>query len=176
MDDTTGSSTSPERTPASNPSSSKDLKAAGEPSTSFDTANTSAADDETACSAADLPTADTEAARLAIDALDGQSRAWKLTSSEHLLYSHRSVRLRKRAITTIRVKAPHALLDKAVTCLVDRLPVRLGLEQPPHVIPRCAAIDSDGFIEIEIINTSRSDHTLAAQIPLALLDSEYFVR
>ena len=176
MDDTTGSSTSPEHTPASNPSSSKDLKAAGEPSTSFDTANTSAADDETACSAADLPTADTEAARLAIDALDGQSRAWKLTSSEHLLYSHRSVRLRKRAITTIRVKAPHALLDKAVTCLVDRLPVRLGLEQPPHVIPRCAAIDSDGFIEIEIINTSRSDHTLAAQIPLALLDSEYFVR
>ena len=46
------------------------------------------------------------------------------------------MRLRKRAITTIRVKAPHALLDKAATCLVDRLPVRLGLEQPPHVIPR----------------------------------------
>ena len=135
------------------------------------TGNTAAADDDTAESVTDLPTATTDASRLALDALDDQPRAWKLEASEHLLYSHRSIRLRKRAITTVRVKAPHTLLDKAATCLVDRLPMRLGLEQPPHVIPRCASIDPDGFIEIEIINASRSDTTLASHVPLALLDS-----
>ena len=106
--------------------------------------------------------------------------AWELHQTEHLLYSQHPIRLPPRSVVTALVSAPQALLDliregQHPSCLVDRLPNRPGLEEPPQVVPRCAAIEN-GKIEVQIVNTRRTAHTIAATSPLALIDSEYYVR
>ena len=54
------------------------------------------------------------------------------------------------------------------------LPRSPGLEDVPQVIPRAAAIE-DGYIEIQIMHTSRFKRTIPMHAPVALLDSEYLV-
>ena len=103
--------------------------------------------------------------------LDG---CWKLTTSEHILYSQHPIPLAKRSITKVFVRAPQALHGASATCFVDQLPHRSGLDAPVHVIPRVARIE-DGYIEVHILNTRRHHTTIPASAPLALLDSEYFV-
>ena len=116
-----------------------------------------------------LPSA---ASRIAAEALaDG---SWTLETSEHLLYSDKPIKLPKRSTVEVSVRAPKSLLGLHPTCLVDRLPNRAGLEDPPQVIPRCAAIEN-GRITLQIMNTGRSDTTIPANAPIALLDSEYLV-
>ena len=101
--------------------------------------------------------------------------SWRLESTEHLLYSHKPIKLPPRSRVVVRVNAPHALAHNSdATCLVDRLPNRAGLEDPPQVMPRCTRIDN-GQIELEIWNTRRTAHTVAANLPLAKLDTEYYV-
>ena len=121
-----------------------------------------------ATSATPLP-----AAELAADALaDG---AWKLERSEHLLYSNRAIELPPRSKVTTLLRAPQELRAKAATCLVDYLPARPGLDEPPHVIPRAAPIEN-GFIEVQLVNRSGSRQVIPDCTPVALLDSEYYVR
>ena len=102
-------------------------------------------------------------------------RGWRLQVSEHLLYSQEPIKLPARSLVTVRVRAPKALEAVAPTCLVDRLPNRDGLEEPPQVVPRTTSI-VDGYVELQILNTRRCAHTIAGNLPIALLDSEYHVR
>ena len=113
------------------------------------------------------------AAELADEAMKAGS--WKLEQSEYLLYAHRAVPLAPRAITTTRLVAPCALREKHATCFVDRLPERDGLGTTPLVLARPARI-VDGYIELQIVNLSRHTVTLPALSPVAMLDSEYYVR
>ena len=114
---------------------------------------------------------DKPSSEFAEDALAGLD--WKLEHTEHLLYSHRPIKLPGRSRVTTWVRAPQKLQNQQFTsCLVDRLPHRDGLENPPQVIPRCGTI-VDGHIAIEIINSRRSAYTIATHLPLAKLDTEY---
>ena len=127
--------------------------------------------DDTGGTADPLPTATTPEA-MGKDAI--AAGAWELQSSEHLLYSHRPIKLPPRSTVTVWLKCPLELAERAVSCLVDRLPNRVGLEQPPQVIPRPTSI-VDGYIAVAIMHTGRKTHTIAANIPVCLLDSEYYV-
>ena len=104
-------------------------------------------------------------------------KEWHLTHTEHLLYTERPIRLPPRSIVTAHLRAPKDLVDSAVTpsCTVDRIPQRPGLENPPDVRPGLTSI-VDGFVQVTIVNLSRKAHTLASHSPVALLDSEYYVR
>ena len=53
--------------------------------------------------------------------------AWKLATSEHLLYTQGPVVLPARSIVTLQLRLPLALRGKAATFLVDRLPNGSGL-------------------------------------------------
>lgn len=114
------------------------------------------------------------ASEVARDALE--EGAWKLQTSEHLLYSARPIPLPPRSTTTVQVRAPRDLADRHPTCFVDRLPPRDGLDHVPLVTPGPVRIDETGFITVSITNLSRRRVTLPASSPLALLDSEYHVR
>jgi hypothetical protein len=91
------------------------------------------------------------AAKLAADALaDGE---WKLERGEHLLYSNQAIEMPPRSKVTTLLRAPQELRSKTATCLVDYLPARPGLDEPPHVIPRAAPIEN-GFIEVQLVKSS----------------------
>ena len=101
---------------------------------------------------------------------------WNMESSEHLLYTGEAVVVPSRSRVTIRVRAPRALLDlKGVpSCLVDRLPQIAGMEVPA-VVTRIATIE-DGQVEVQIVNPSKRKLMIAGNSPLAMLDSDYYVR
>ena len=117
------------------------------------------------------------AAQLVTEALEVGS--WKLDTSEYLLYAQSSVKIASRSIATALLRAPRELCDRAletaVTCFVDNLPHREGLETRPSVIPRSARL-IDGHIEVQILNLNRHAITIPAHSPVALLDTEYYVR
>ena len=117
------------------------------------------------------------AAQLTAEALKDGS--WKLDASEHLLYAQRSIKIASRSVATTLLRAPRELCDRAletaVTCFVENLPYREGLETRPSVIPRAARL-IDGHIEVEILNLGRHAVTIPAHSPVALLDTEYYVR
>ena len=101
----------------------------------------------------------------------------KLGTTEYALYAQRAIPLRRRAVTTVRLRAPQAIVDmQHTTCFVDHLPQRLSqdLGSAPCVIPRSAVIE-DGYIELQILNLSYRDTTLPCHLPVALLDVEYTV-
>lgn len=124
----------------------------------------------------ELPKPDHPNSSAAEYATDAVEPFWELAQSEHLLYSsHIPITLPPRSKVTVSIRAPKALVDQSPSCLVDRLPQRAGLEQPPHVVSRCTSI-VNGRIEVTILNTGRRRETIAAHTPLALLDSEYYVR
>lgn len=117
------------------------------------------------------------AAQLVAETLETGS--WKLDTSEYLLYAQSSVKIASRSVATALLRAPRELCDRAletaVTCFVDNLPHREGLETRPSIIPRSARL-IDGHIEVEILNLNRHAITIPAHSPVALLDTEYYVR
>ena len=119
-----------------------------------------------------LPVA-TPPAEFATEAVTNQG--WKVQAAEHLLYSSHPIRLPARSRVTVRLKVPLEMLDRTPSCLITPLPHRPGLEDPPQVIPRVVTIQ-EGSVDVEIWNTRRCEHTVAAHIPIAMLDAEYCVR
>ena len=114
------------------------------------------------------------AAALASEAID--DGCWKLETTEHLLYAHDPITIPARTTRAVRIRAPHDLADKHTTCFVDRLPQRDGLDNVPSVIPCPVRIEEDGFVVIRIANRGRRPLTLPASSPIAMLDSEYYIR
>jgi hypothetical protein len=113
------------------------------------------------------------AAELAADALKDGS--WKLERSEHLSYSNRSIELAPRAVTTTLFRAPQELRSKSVSCLLEPLPARPGLDEPPHALGGVVSI-VEGFIEVRLVNRTDKRIFIPGHSPVALLDSEYWVR
>ena len=111
-----------------------------------------------------------------------KEEGWKLETSEHLLYTHEAVEIPPRSRISIRVRAPQQLLEQkgVPSCLVDRLRQVDGegnLEtcHVPPVVTRLTTIQ-DGYVEIELVNVSRKKKSIAGLSPLAMLDSEYYVK
>ena len=115
------------------------------------------------------------ASQLAADAVG--HGAWKLEPTQHLLYSRKPIPLEPRSTTTIRLRAPRDLAAKHPTCFVEPLPVRDGLDDALMVVPMPVRIsESDGGVEVRIVNLERHKKYIPACSPVAMLDSEYWVR
>ena len=107
---------------------------------------------------------------------------WTLETSEHLLYTTEAVEIPPMSRVTIRVRAPQQLIQQGSvpSCLVERLR-QVGpdgnpeTDSVPQVIPRLTTIQ-DGHLEVQLINTTRRKKSVAGFSPLAMLDSEYYVR
>jgi len=85
----------------------------------------------------------------------------RLYSEECLLFTHEAVRIPKRCKATFLIKLPETFqshLDSAV--LVDRLPNRVGLEDPPLVEMRVETPTPEGAVYVTVWNTSNVDVTL----------------
>jgi len=85
----------------------------------------------------------------------------RLCSEECLLFTHEAVRIPKRCKATFLIKLPETFqshLDSAV--LVDRLPNRVGLEDPPLVEMRVETPTPEGAVYVTVWNTSNMDVTL----------------
>ena len=108
---------------------------------------------------------------------------WRLETSEHLLYTDEAVEIPPRSRITIRVRAPQQLIEQGgvPSCMVDRLrQLEHQSEQDyarfaPPVVSRLATVQ-DGYVEVQLVNTSDQKKAVAGLAPLAMLDSEYYVR
>ena len=108
---------------------------------------------------------------------------WRLETSEHLLYTDEAVEIPPRSRITIRVRAPQQLIEQGgvPSCMVDRLrQLEHQSEQDyarsaPPVVSRLATIQG-GYVEVQLVNTSDRKKAVAGLAPLAMLDSEYYVR
>ena len=111
-----------------------------------------------------------------------KEEGWKLETSEHLLYTHEAVEIPPQSRISIRVRAPQQLLEQkgVPSCLVDRLRQvdsegNLETRHVPPVVTRLTTIQ-DGYVEIELVNVSKKKKSIAGLSPLAMLDSEYYVK
>ena len=107
---------------------------------------------------------------------------WRLETSEHLLYTDEAIAIPPRSRVTVRVRAPQQLLDQegVPSCLVDRLrqggyEADLQTPQVPPVVTRLTTIQ-DGYVYVQLVNVSNKKQAIAGLSPLAMLDSEYYVR
>jgi len=87
----------------------------------------------------------------------------RLCAEECLLFTHEAVRIPKRCKATFLIKLPlpetfQSHLDSAV--LVDRLPNRVGLEDPSLVEMRVDTPTPKGAVYVTVWNTSYMDVTL----------------
>ena len=128
----------------------------------------------TPSSSADPTSEPLPAAALASGAID--DGCWKLETTEHLLYAHHPITIPARRSARVRIRAPRDLVDKHTTCFVDRLPQRDGLDRVPSVEPCPVRIDEDGYVTIRIFNRERRPVTHPGSSPVAMLDSEYYIR
>ena len=111
-----------------------------------------------------------------------KDNGWTLETSEHLLYTAEAVEIPPLSRVTIRVRAPQQLIEQGgvPSCLVDRLR-QVGPDGHPDtnavppVVPRLTTIQ-DGQLEVQLLNTTRRKKSVAGFSPLAMLDSEYYVR
>ena len=84
-----------------------------------------------------------------------------LRSEECLLFTQEVVRIPKRCKATFSTKLPETFqshLNSAV--LVDRLPNRVGLEDPPLVEMRVETPTAEGTVYVTVWNTTNRDVTL----------------
>ena len=111
---------------------------------------------------------------------------WKLENSEYLLYTTSPVVVPPRSRVTVRVRAPQALLEntKPITCLVDRIhdweelsgtPGKATFASAPPVVTRLATI-TEGQVDVQLVNGTRTKISVAGFSPIAKLDVEYYVR
>ena len=111
-----------------------------------------------------------------------KDEGWTLETSEHLLYTAEAVEIPPLSRVTIRVRAPQQLIEQGgvPSCLVDRLR-QVGPDghpdtnEVPNVVPRLTTIQG-GQLEVQLLNTTRRKKSVAGFSPLAMLDSEYYVR
>lgn len=102
---------------------------------------------------------------------------WKLETSEHLLYTTHAVVIPERSRVTIKVRAPQALIEQkgVPSCLVDRMPSYPGMNRVPAVVTQLVTVE-EGHVKVQIVNSSNKKLSIAGNSPLAMLDSEYYVR
>ena len=120
----------------------------------------------------------TEPTQLTTEAFNGES--WRLETSEHLLYTTDAVVIPRRSRITVKVRAPRRLMEQAgiPSCLVDRIREfddHHAMGMVPPVVTRLATIE-DGFVEVQLVNPTDKKIAIPGYSPLAMLDSEYYVR
>ena len=97
----------------------------------------------------------------------------RTVSCENLLHTEGAVVIPPRSKATVWVRAPLALAQRGATMVVDRIPRRPGLDEPPCVETKLVSVDAEGRLPVTVWNLSRQQTVLPGFSPLALLDSEY---
>ena len=107
---------------------------------------------------------------------DHAKGALRLKETEHLLYSEHSIFVPSRSKVTTRIRVPLELAKQLGACMmIDRIPTRPGLENPPLVEASIQKIASDGRVDVTVWNSSRRGYTVPSFSPLAHLVAEFYV-
>ena len=93
-----------------------------------------------------------------------------LRTDGYLLYCDRALGIGPRTETTAWVRVPLQIRDFAGPVIIDRIPVREGLEVHCSAACGIAYIDSDGMVPVTLMNTKHKSITIPASSPIAALE------
>ena len=96
----------------------------------------------------------------------------EIDSQSYALYTEKAVTIPPRSKVTVWARVPLCLQGQHTSCLIDRLPPRPGLEDPPLVEMHPVTIRDDHRVPVVVWNRTKRSSTIPAHSPLAEFDVE----